>query len=127
METDTVMSYVKRLMSSPDVAVFRLADQYFHCLTPDTGWLRQLLPITDLQNARMSLSEFSPYLQSFAQEAQLHWNSNNDSPLQSTQWIETTPSGQKLALHAQALNSNDQKLLVISANSTEPARADNTD
>ena len=126
METDTIMSYDKRLMSSPDVAVFRRAGQYFHCLTPDTAWLRQLLPMTDLQNARLDLSEFSPYLNSFAQEAQPHWTANTDSPLRSAQWTETTPSGQKLALYAQAVNSNDQKLLMISAESTKPARTENT-
>ena len=123
METDTIMSYDKQLMSSPDVAVFRRADHYFHCLTPDTAWLRQLLPITDLQNARMDLSEFSSYLRSFAQEAQSHWASSTDSPLRSAQWTEITPGGRKLALYAQAVNSQDQNLLMISAESTKPARS----
>ena len=112
------MSYDKRLMSSPDVAVFRRAGRYFHCLTPDTAWLRQLLPMTDLQNARLDLSEFSPYLKSFAQEAETHWISNIDSPLRSAQWIEIIPSGRKLTLYAQAENSDEQKLLMISAEST---------
>ena len=126
VETDTIMSYDKRLMSSPDVAVFRRAGQYFHCLTPDTAWLRQLLPMTDLENARMDLSEFSPYLKSFAEEAQPHWSSITDSPLRSAQWIEITPSGRKLTLYAQAVNSNDQKLLVVTAESTKSAHTETT-
>ena len=115
-------SYNKRLLSSPDIAIFKRVGQHFHCETPETAWLRQLLPVIDLYNARMDLGEFSPYLKSFIKDAESHWRSENISPMQSVQWIETTPNGRKLALSAQAVNLNDQKLLTINTHGMKVAR-----
>ena len=109
------MSILEQLYAELDYAVFQKVEaSRFTCVTEPPPWFRYFQ--ADVRkDETVDIAEFSPFLENFLVDSELHWASRARVPSKSGPWIETDDQGLELSLEATAVSVGDECILILNS------------
>lgn len=109
------MSLLEQLYAELDYAIFKKEQgAEFVCVTQPPAWFRFFQPDVR-KNALVDIGEFSPFLENFLVDAELHWDSGAKVPSKSGPWIETDDQGLELSLEATAVSVGAECIIILNS------------
>lgn len=109
------MSLLEQLYAELDYAVFqKMEGSLFKCVTRPPAWFRFFQPDVK-KDAVVDIAEFSPFLENFLVDSELHWLSEAKVPSKSGPWIESDDQGLELSLEATAVNVGSDSIMILAS------------
>ena len=109
------MSILEQLYAELDYAVFQKVEgARFTCVTQPPAWFRFFQPQVQKDDI-VDIGEFSPFLENFLVDSELHWTSGVKVPSKSGPWIETDDQGLELSLEATAVTVGAECVVLLTS------------
>ena len=109
------MSLLEQLYAELDYAVFQKVDgSRFQCVTQPPAWFRYFQPEVSKDDI-VDIAEFSPFLENFLVDSELHWESGAKVPSKSGPWIETDDQSLELSLEATAVSVGTESIIILNS------------
>ncbi len=107
-------SFLAEFLGQMGYAVLqRNADGVFCMLSAAPPWFTQIWPGAGTSGMAIALTDASPFLDNFLLDAEEFWKKGKTGQIESGAWVETTGSGEQVALEARALDLEGKQLLTI--------------
>ena len=94
-------------------------DGKFALLYDPPAWFQEIWGPEAAAGNLLALADRSPFLEAFLADAEEHWNSDSESPLESGAWIEQPSAGGEIPLEARAWRLGGRRILSIQSSQGE--------
>jgi signal transduction histidine kinase len=102
------------LLQQQGYAVFEyLGEGTLQAIGKPAAWCREIFGDEAANGNPIQISGEFPFLEDFLDEVEPHWDFNGEGGEASGAWLETSPSGQEIALEASALSLGGRRILAI--------------